>query len=508
MAYDNIDFVSEALQKSQNQTLQLKYVASLEKEVSSSPFLEKAFVHLDRWEYVVIQEPHGVLVEKYFSSPAPRLKGMVLSTQMGFVAYGPRPPPLLFGGELADLDEFRAIRWKQMDWTDIHCHKLSVLEIEDYFSLDMETLFGVIAENLDLRILRIHFITFCEYNHSPLKSQPLVLRCLTDFTFTNIAEMVGEDRRQVRDIPVMRMLQRVQIPACTSFDIEIDLYNASDAVQKDFFRLIPSPIETFKRRGETQGFSSKPPAARITFWAGEFQCEGFRNAKSSLKYGLFLRNVPRSLGFEWIRKELVAEWTETRPDLQLRYWVDDDQYKIDDIFELGDLDHVVELEVMGSPLVGKPGVGSGLAKRLASPLTSHSGAVTGPFVRLSTLRLDHCAVTGKEMLSIVKDRFARITNPSSNLKGRKGAKKKKVDVRAEGGITVVLGKGMQRFSDSIARGIRSAPGVKDLRWRSDPPITDDDGSSSSEESDWYPRYADDFEDTSSEENTAEEWSDE
>ncbi|KIO29567.1 hypothetical protein M407DRAFT_21306 [Tulasnella calospora MUT 4182] len=342
---DHIDFIREALQKSQPHPLHLKYVGELWKEEPSS-FWENVFVHLERWEYVVVQEPHGMLVKQYLSTPAPRLKGLVLSARMGYVPTGPRPFGLLFGGAIATLDEFRAIRWKDMDWTDVHCHKLRVLEIEDCFWLDMETLFGIIAENLDLRILRIHFVTFRNYNHPFQEHKPLVLHRLTDFTFTNIAEIVSQEGHQVDDIPVMRMLQRIQIPACTFFAIEMGLWDKSEDMQREFFRLIPRPIEIFNRRVESQGPDRKAPAARVSFWYGQFGFRVFGNPKSSPRYSLLLKGAPRSLGLEWTRRELVDAWMETKPDIQLMYWVGGDKYKVDDIFDLGDLNNVVELEAL------------------------------------------------------------------------------------------------------------------------------------------------------------------
>ncbi|KAG8952915.1 hypothetical protein FRC04_003366 [Tulasnella sp. 424] len=491
---DHIHFVSEALQKSQNLTLQLKYLGKFGNEPTSSPFLEKAFVHLDRWEYVAIQEPHGILVEKYFTTPAPRLKGMVLSTQMGFVEFGPSPPGLLFGGNLANLEEFRAVRWKDMNWADVHCHRLTVLEIEDYFWLDMETLFGIIAENMDLRILRMHFITFSEYTHPPRSHEPLVLPRLTDVTITNIAELTSENHRQSEDVPVMRMLQRLRFPACVSFTVEIGVYGVSDVTPEDFFRLIPRPIEIFTRGGG-QVSRSKPPVARVKFWPYGIGCEAFGNAKSSPKYSMVLNGAHRSAGVEWTRRELVDVWTETKPDLQLRYWVDDERTKMDDILDLQDLVSVVELEVDGSPRFGIPEV-SGVAQRLGTPVISASGTITGPFLRLRTLRLSKCAIDGKELLRMAKERGAWITNVSSEGDGEQ----QEANAAIGGGLSIILGEGMKKFSKTITRrDILAAPGIKDIKVleNHDSQLVDEhDGSlsTSSQESDWSPNYPESDED--------------
>ncbi|KAG8909405.1 hypothetical protein FRC01_006961 [Tulasnella sp. 417] len=503
---DHIDFVREALQKSQTYPLQLKYVGEIRKE-EQSPFWENVFVHLNRWEYVAVQEPHGMLVEKYLSTPAPRLKGLVLSTQTGSITTGPRPRGLLFGEEIAGLEEFRAIRWKDMNWTDVHCHKLRVLEIEDCFWLDMETLFGIIAENLDLRILRIHFVTFRPYTHPSQEREPLILSRLTDFTFTNIAEVVDGEARQEYALPVMRMLRRIQIPACTLFAIEMGMYDISEDMQKEFFRLIPRPIEIFNRQLGSQGCSPKPPAARVTLWYSQFECRAFGKPRLNPGYSLLLGGA-RSLGLEWTRRELVDGWMETKPSIQLVYWVEKDKYRIDDVFSFANLSNVVELEVTGDPHERRSGAGSGLARGLESPLTASSGAIIGPFLRLKTLHISHFPVSGKEMLKMVKERYARITKPS--WEGGSGGEEK-AKTPTDVGMTIILGRGMKRFSSSITRDIRATTGVRDIRWDSNPRITDDDPSSvSSDESDWYPQYleSEDEFDYSPEECSSEESEDE
>ncbi|KAG8952914.1 hypothetical protein FRC04_003365 [Tulasnella sp. 424] len=479
---DHIDFVSHALQKSQKQTLQLKYDGKLGND-KSSPFLEKAFVHLDRWEYVAIREPHGLLVEKYFTAPAPRLKGMVLSTESGTVEFGPRPTGLLFGGNLVNLEEFRAVRWKDMNWADVHCHRLTVLEIEDCFGLDMETLFGIIAENIDLRIIRLHFITFREYTHPPLSHEPLVLGRLTDFTITDMRELTIESRMQSEDVPVMRILQRLRFPACVSFTVGIGIYGDSDVTPEGFFRLIPRPIEIFTRGGG-QGSGSKPPVAQVK-WRYGFNCEAFGNTKSGPKYSMVLHGAHRSACAEWTRRELVEVWTETKLDLKLCQWYRvDDERPEGDAFDLQHLESVVELEVDGSLMVGIPEV-SGLVQRLGTPVISASGTTIGPFLRLRTLRLSKCAINGKKLLRMAKERGAWITNLSSEGEGEKA------NAAVGGGLSIIVGAGMKKFSKAIIREICAAPGVKDIKFleNQDSQLADDDDgslSTSSEESDWYP----------------------
>lgn len=479
---DHIDFTREALQRSQAHSLQLKYIGEPWKE-GTAPFWEDVFVHLERWEHVAVQSPHGMVIKQYLSTPAPRLKGLVLSD---FERSGPGPSGLLFGGQIADLEEFRAIRWKDISWNNVHCHMLRVLEIEDYSPLDMETLFGIIAENLDLRILGIHYVTFSKYNHRPHAQEPLVLRYLTELKLTYIAEIADEERGQVEVIAVMHLLQRIQLPACTFFAIEMTFRprGMTDDLKKDVFRLLPRPIEIFSRRVRSQDSGSKPPIALVVLREGRFECRLTEAPDSSPMYCLSIRNPPPSLGFEWTRKELVDGWAETKPDIQLVYWVDEIRYRVDRVFDLGDLNNVVGLEVAGSSWGQRPDVGSRIARGLESPITSPSRTVIGPFLRLKTLRLSYCPVPGNEILRMVKERYARITKPPGS--GGKVGKKRKGQAQIEGGLLIVLGRGAKRYSDSITRSIRAAPGVRDIGWESKRQVADDDPSS--EESDWYPEY--------------------
>ncbi|KAG9045883.1 hypothetical protein FS837_005514 [Tulasnella sp. UAMH 9824] len=311
---DHINFTREALQRSQAHPLQLKYVGKLW-IVETGSFWKDVSVHRERWEHVAVQSPEWMVARYYISISAPRLKRLVLSD---FKQPGPGPSDRLFGGQITDLEEFRAIRWKDMSWNDVHCHKLRILEIENYFSLDMETLFGIIAENLELRILRIHHVTFSKYNHRPHEQKPLVLHRLTDLTFKYIAEIGDEERRQADVIPVVRMLQRVQLPACIFFAIKMTLRDIADDMQREFFRLLPRPIETFSRRTRSQDSGSKPPAALVVFRESQFECRAFGNPGSSPGYSLLLRNTPRSLVLEWTRKELVDGWGETKRISNLR----------------------------------------------------------------------------------------------------------------------------------------------------------------------------------------------
>ncbi|KAG9014296.1 hypothetical protein FRB90_005445 [Tulasnella sp. 427] len=477
-------FISDALQKSQSHGLDLKYVGNLGTKIIHAEFWEEASNHRDRWEYIVLQEPHGNLLRDYFSTPAPRLKGLVLWLRMGFVPYGPDPPSLLFGGKWEKLEELRVVSWKQMSWTEVRCQNLRVLTVEDSFWFDMELLFGLIAENSSsLTVLGLHFITFQPYTPHRETQEPIELRNLEEFTFTNIAEVVSEeDSHQVRDIPVMRMLRRVQIPTCTLFAIEITLGESPEATREEFFHLIPRPVDIFSRNlKNSQRSHPKPPSARLSFWVNELTCEAFEHSISKPRYSLLVRDLSRELSTEWVKKELVDGWSGEgatgKPDLELRYWVDD-ELPMEDMFELEDLDTVTGLEVMGCEDAEWP-----VAPRLASRLQSPGGSGALPFPRLNHLTLSHCAVSAKEVLKMIQARFG----PTR----RKGNKQRNRDVDRNGArLTVTLGKGMKQWPKSTVKGIQAMPGVKVVKKGDTLEKADHDASSSSssEESDWDPRY--------------------
>ncbi|KAG8922516.1 hypothetical protein FRC01_013937 [Tulasnella sp. 417] len=472
---DHIDFVSEALSKSQNYSLQLKFVGALG-SAAPSLFLDSAFLHLDRWEAVAIHDPNGLLMDRYLASPAPRLKRIVVSTRTGYIMFGDGIPAPLFGGELAGLEEFRAVRWKYMDWANVSFHRLRVLEIEDYFSLDMEKLFSILAENLDLRTLRIDAITFSEGFNPQKVPEPLILRSLTHFTFTKTAKLV-EDGTQVDDVPVLQMLKRVQMPACTFFSVDFGVGHAASL--REICNFMPSPIEIFQRRGGSQGSRAEPPTARITFQAGWFQCEALGSSRLAHQYQVVVRGLgePSDRSEEWTRREFVDAWAERpKPDIQLQYLVDEELLQLDKVFNMQDIENVVELDVTGCPNANR------LAQRLATPVTSDSGTVIGPFLGLRTLRFSNCDLDGAEVLRMVQDRFARVTKPT--IIARQSTTGGNHAIPTEGGITIILGEGMDRFPQSIAREIRETPGVKQLMLYSDLPPTDDSSSSSSEESAW------------------------
>ncbi|KIO18671.1 hypothetical protein M407DRAFT_31682 [Tulasnella calospora MUT 4182] len=475
---DQPAFISEALENSRESPLHLKYVGKSETlEQESSAFLEKTFSHLPRWEYIAIQDPADDIIKKYFSTPAPSLKSLSICTRMPWVTDGPSPLEALFGGELAGLEELRALLWKEIDWMGFHCRRLRIMEVGGYSMLNMDVLFHILRENPDLQVLLLHFITFCSYHEATQEYDPIILHKVTQFTLRCVAEMHERyDDTKLWDVPVIRILRRIRTPACISFALEV----ASSTNSTDIFSHIPSPVDLFTRADE-QASSPTVPVVRLSFCDRCLQGRAFGSPGSSFKYEITLQNISRNVLTSWVRQEFNPEkWAASKLTIYLEYLLDEDQPGIDDIFELQDWDSVVELDVTGVPYATVP-MGLGLMQKLECPQTTTSGIMTGPFLGLQTLRLSRCAVPGEEVLRMVNERFNRITN-------RPGKISEKIQPDAAGGLTIILGDGMNEFPGSINRDIGAAPGVKEVQIISanDLNLQSPGGSSGSSESDWSP----------------------
>ncbi|KAG8932006.1 hypothetical protein FRC00_000437, partial [Tulasnella sp. 408] len=479
---DDIGFVSEALENSGQHPLHLKYVGKTEsQEQEPSAFLEKAFSHLHRWEYVAIQDPVNDVIEKYFTTPAPSLKSLTICTRIPWGTDGPSPLGALFGGEWAGLEELRALLWKEIDWMGFHCRRLRTLEIGGYSMLDMDDLFRILEENPDLQVLVLHFITFRPYSKDTREHNPIILRKVTQFALRCVAELLEEnDDRKLWDVPAIRILRRIRTPSCASFALEVAKSSSSIVRPEDIFFHIPRAFDIYTR-ADGQASSKPVPVVHLSFCERALQCRAFGNLESLSRYNITLQNISRRDLMGWVRKEFDPDkWTETKLEIHLQYLWDEDHPGIDDLFELEHWNSVVELDVADVPSATVP-LGLGLMQRLESPQTTMTGIMNGPFLGLQILRLSRCAVTGKEVLRMVRERFYRITN-------RPGKVSKNFKSDATEGLTIILGDGMKQFPESIIRDISASPGVKQVQTISSDNLnlSPQGGSSGWSESNWSP----------------------
>ncbi|KAG9045312.1 hypothetical protein FS837_006522 [Tulasnella sp. UAMH 9824] len=481
---DHLDFVSEALDNSSQHPLRLKFVGKAQpKEQESSTFLEKTFSHLHRWEYVAIQDPSDDMIEKYFTTPAPSLKSLTICTRIPWVTDRPSPLDALFGGELDGLEELRALLWKEIDWMGFQCRRLRTMEIGGYSMLDMDDLFRILGENPDLEVLILHFITFRPYSKDTQEHNPTILCKVTQFALRCVAELLEQnDDTQRWDVPVIRILRRIRIPSCAAFALEVIKSSNSTVKSEEIFFHIPHPVDIFTR-ADGQASSKPVPVVQLSFCERALQCRAFGSLKSLSRYNVTLQNISRRDLTGWILHEFNPDkWAETKLDIHVQYLLDEDHPGIDYLFKLQDWNSVVELDVSGVRNAAVP-LGLGLVQRLESPQTTPTGIMNGPFLGLRALRLSHYAVTGKEVLQMVRERFYRITNRPGKI-----SRKSKSDATG-GGLTIILGDGMNNFTDSIIREIGVSPGVKQVQT-----IDSDDlnlppwqnGSAASSESDWSP----------------------
>ncbi|KAG8994314.1 hypothetical protein FRB90_000456, partial [Tulasnella sp. 427] len=484
---DHIDFAFEAFQKSQNYPLQLKCAGTMGYE-SLSPFLDMAVKHLGRWEYIVLKKLDSDLVIKdYFLSPAPRLKGLALSKRTPSVLYGSQQLGPLLAGEFTNLQELRVVRCDFIGQQNVYFQGLKLLEIEGLW-LEWEVLLGILSGNHDLRELRIDRITFYQSIHPSPPPPPIVLPYLTQLTLTYLEQVVMEEELSLwtsKYIPIRRILQRVQMPLCTVFEVQTGSWFPENSELEAFFDRIPRPVDVLTRTETANAVNSKlkPPIATVTLWEGDFECQGFWTLGSSARFRLLLRGVYPNAGIGWARRELVDAWTESRnPEIRLRLWMDAEGVNVETIkSRLQDLETVVELDVIGNSLAEAP-VAADLSKILSTPAVSDTGSIIGPFLGLRRLRISSCGITGRDVARIMTERYARVIQPSGS--------------EEEEGITVILGEGMERLSRSAARDIRAAPGVKDCVLCADIGLRDDDARSltSSDGSDWAPQFEADNDD--------------
>ncbi|KAG8984956.1 hypothetical protein FRB90_005028 [Tulasnella sp. 427] len=503
---DRPDFVSEALQKSRQRPLQLRYVGESRDEIPNAEFWRMAFDHFNRWERVVLQEPHGDLIQTYFTKPPPQLKGFLLSTQRDFVSFGTSVPAFSFGAEWAGLEELRIMGWRGVKLHDVPCQRLRVLEIQEYYGMEMGALLGVIAMNSNcLTTLRLRLIRtrFRPDTHSRQSEERILLPKLKNLLLHVIFEGfnddggVDEQAEEACGLPTLQILRRIHIPACTSFQLNGALTNYPTRAQRELIHLFPRPSLIFSRNlhGRLGGSCSKPSVVRIDFNIDTFNLKAYWDVNSERTgYVLSLSHLSYELILEWVRKELVEEWPEgmIKPELLLQYIIDDCMGSMDKVFKLEHVESVVGLQLVGDYTAGRPVLAGGLAERLGS----------ARFPGLKTLKLVNCGVTGGEILGMVEMRSAKHPDDYPNEQTRS-------DKANLEGLTVILGDGIEKFSKRILHRINATPGVKAIRQTNE--LSDwgkqDDVQSSraSDESDWKPCYSEDeSEDEGSDEDDSDE----
>ncbi|KAG8947662.1 hypothetical protein FRC04_010596 [Tulasnella sp. 424] len=466
---DHTDFVSDALKKSLNLPLHMKYTGSVMHEPELA-FLDKVFAHRHRWESVAIHEPQGELVQTFFHFPAPTLKKLLLSTDTGYASGGGALDEL-FGGELKNLEVLRAVRWKNIKWSDAYFTGLRVLEIEDYYMLDMGPIFNILAGNPCLEVLRLHFIAFAQYTPPHPIPSPIALESLRELTWTDVRQEV-ETRTGGRDVALTRILQCIRVPACSKFEVDSWLQDGSGVSPEELVRLILPPMQVAART--TSGISNlHPVVVDASFGERGFQLKASRDSRSTASFSVDLGALPRSLAKRWMTDQLGEESPRTL-DLRLSFEYTEDEPSVADVIYFQQWESVTQLDIDGSS-GSQQSIARELFRLLATPYDSANGVKIMPFPALQTLRLSNLiAFNGEDLVASMTARFSSDA-PIASGNG----------VSTPAALSIILGDVTGGHPEEYFNKIRAIQGIKALRLFEERPAIDDISSILSV-SDWPP----------------------
>ncbi|KIO24515.1 hypothetical protein M407DRAFT_212546 [Tulasnella calospora MUT 4182] len=454
---DHPDFVSNALERSLNLPLYLKHT------VPTAParrpaFFDKVSAHQNRWKYVVLHEPTAELLQTYFHVPNPSITGLLLSTDTGY-ASGEASLNKLLGGEIANLEELRAVRWKNIVWSEVHFRQLRVLEIEDYHMLGMGVIFDILAENPCLEIFRLHSIVFARYTLPSPTPPPINLDRLVELKLVNI-EQVVETETGGKDAAITRLLRRIRIPACSNFEMDSWLKDGPGISSEELVDLIPPPMQVIAR-GRLETSDTRPVVVDACFGEGNFQFKAVRGSRSRPSFAIKLGALPRSIAKKWITEQMEEESAQTL-DLRLRFEYPEGELSLDDISYFQRWESVTSLDINGRSLPPYPSSREFLW-HLSTPFVSETRGETMPFPRLKNLRLFDLPFKGKDLVNSITLRFGS-------------------DAPAPEELAIILADGLAGRPEWYIDSIKTIPGVKDVRLSDDL----DEMCSVSSVSDWPP----------------------
>ncbi|KAG8926260.1 hypothetical protein FRC01_009153 [Tulasnella sp. 417] len=454
---DHPDFVSNAFDKSLKLPLHLNYTGLTDFEYEAA-FFDKASPHQTRWKSVAIHEPSAELLHTYFNNPNPSITGLLLSTDTGY-ALGEAGLDKLLGGEVEKLEELRAIRWRNIVWSDARFTQLRVLEIEDYQTLGMGVIFDILAGNPSLEVFRLDSIRFAEYTPPDPAPPEINLERLTELKLANIEQVVETDT-EGKDVAITHILQRIRAPACRKFEVESCLEDGSGIKPEELVDLMLPPMQVIAR-GRLEVSDSRPIVMNVCFGEGMLKIKGFGDLRSRPSFAVKLGDLPGSIARRWITEQLEGESSRTL-DLRLRFKFAGGELPLDEITPFQCWESVTSLDINGAP--HHPYTSSReFLRHLSAPFVSDEGAKRMPFPRLEILRLFDFPFKGKDLVDSVTMRF------DSNA-------------LAPEGLTVILADGAGGRPGSYIDTIRAIPGVKDVRLSDDPTL---DGTASLV-SDWPP----------------------
>ncbi|KAG8915138.1 hypothetical protein FRC00_007444, partial [Tulasnella sp. 408] len=441
---DHPDFVSNALEKSTNHPLHLEYTVFPPSE-SGSAFFDKASAHRTRWKSVALHEPSAELLQTYFHVPNAFITALLLSTDIGY-ASGEAGLDKLLGGEVANLEELRAVSWKNIVWSEAHLTKLRILEIEDYQMLGMEVIFNILAENPSLEILRLRSIVFAQYT-PPFPAPPQInMEHLVELKLAAIEQEpeTGTERAGGGDVAIAHILQHVRSPACHEYEIQLRLRDGSGISPEELVDLIPPPMQVLSR-GRPEVSDPKHAIVNAYFEEQKLLIRAFRYPRFRPSCTIGLIDFPNTIARKWLIEKMGEESGQTL-DLRLRFDYSEGELSLDDIASFQRCESVTCLDIIGrSHPPNSPSPSREFLRHLSTPFVSENGTKMMPFPRLKTLRLSDLPFKGKDLVDSITLRFHS-------------------DTPAPEELTIILGDGPGGRPESYIDSIRAIAGVKDVRF--------------------------------------------
>ncbi|KAG8917797.1 hypothetical protein FRC00_013194, partial [Tulasnella sp. 408] len=248
---DHTDFISEALERSDQTPIHLKHIGKYHDGPDSS-FIDRVLPHAHRWDSVAIHQPNLNVARKYFSVSAPNIKTILLSS-LGSGTYEAGAIGSLFGADLANLEKLRVDFWGAIDWRGVFCTRLRILDIDQEFSCDMGAILDILASNPHLEILRLRDITFNQYPQLDPIPAPIPLDHLTELTLMDLMQATGNPFSK-STAGTGNFLRRIRFRTGIAFTIRTKLESDSPLTPEALISRIPSPVEALTHLSRVDGF--------------------------------------------------------------------------------------------------------------------------------------------------------------------------------------------------------------------------------------------------------------
>ncbi|KAG9047380.1 hypothetical protein FS837_002433 [Tulasnella sp. UAMH 9824] len=443
---DDIRFVSEALNMSNHAPLHLQHIGKYPDDPESL-FMDKAVPHSHRWESVTLHQTNTELVAKYCRILSPTVKAFRLSSLRGSISESEGLSSLFWGG-LKNVEELRVADCGRVGWEGLNCTRLRVLEITGENFLDMGIVLDVLAANLNLEVIRLLRLTFAQCAQPHPSPAPLPLKNLKEPTLRYITHVTA-DWDWGRDVPIARILQRIQLRPSVAFTLVTELQHESVIKPEQFIYLLPSPMEALAYLSRMDGFQSAKVYAKFT--GRKILLEIQEDFRSKPIFSIDVDGLPHHLVNKWVVGAL-GEATTIPMDLRLHFAGEIPTRSLDGVFSFQLWESVKELSMDGdfrSPL----DIGRKFLQLLSTLCTSEDGSQVMPFPKRQNLYLSGLNdIKAKDMLRMVRMRFAPPTSPGATAHGT-----------APTPCTIYCGNGVGGWKNKCMDDILATAGVQGIK---------------------------------------------